>query len=73
MSKLPLIPSNEVLIFVIVGFFFNWGAVDLQYRISFKWTSIVIQVWGFVGVFIIGYYKILNVIPCAIVDPVDPS
>ena len=49
-------------------FFFNWNIVDLQYWVSFRCTVKWFQythVYIFQFFSIIGYYEILNVVPCA--------
>ena len=54
-------------------FFFNWSIVDLQRCVSFscaaKWfsyTYIYLPLFFFRFFSIVGYYKILNEVPCAI-------
>ena len=52
-------------------FFQNWSIVDLQYCVSFKcivkWFTYIDMYICILGLFsIIGYNKILNVVPCAI-------
>ena len=46
--------------------FFNLNIVDMQYCVSFRYTAEVIQLYIFILFSIISYYKILNVVPCAI-------
>ena len=66
-------PSN---VFPIFCFFLNWSIVDLQYCDSFrcteKWFSyIYIYIYIYICIYfrlfsIIGYYRILNIVPCVI-------
>ena len=62
-----------ILLFCV--FFFNWGAVDLQCCVSFRCTAVwfryihiyIFQIYTYFRLYsIIGYYKILNVLPCII-------
>ena len=67
-------PMGLSLNFFLSFFFLNWSIVDLQYCVSFrctaKWFSysyICIYLYSFFQFFsIIVYYKILNIVPCAI-------
>ena len=64
-------PPSSVLCFIfyktdlcIVCFFLNWNLIDLLHWVSFR-CSIVIQY--FCSIYsIIGYYKIIVIIPCVI-------
>ena len=48
-------------------FFFNWSIVDLQCWVSFRCTSKWSRYLFFFRFFaLIGYYKILSIVPCAI-------
>ena len=51
-----------------INLIFNWGIVDLQYGVSFRYTTSdsVIYNYFFQIIFIIGCYKILNIVPCVV-------
>ena len=66
---LPQNSESWEINFPTLIFFFNWSIVDLQCCVSFrctaKWVS-YICIFFFRFFSTIGYYKILNMVPCAI-------